>query len=795
MTDSLSYVRPKYIGKSIQRLEDSRLLTGLGRYTADLQPTRMVHLAFVRSDQAYARICNIKTDEAKALSGVIGVFTALDFAHIPDITAPSNMPNYHATCCPVLAREFVRYVGEPVVAILALNRYLAEDAAALVEIDYDPRDVAVTARAASDPTAPKLHDSLESNIICSRQFSAGDCTKAIDAAAHIVSGQFYMTRKTSIAIEPRAYVAEFEPNKDMLTLHSTTNIPGIVRDEIGRLLSLNGNKLRVVTSDVGGSFGGKGSLYPEEVIVCDLAWRLKRSVKYVSDRMEDILASSQAFEEEVDATLAFNDNGHFIALKADILGDIGAYSVYPWTAALEPVQVASFMPGPYRIPHYSATVRGICTPKPPTGPYRGVGRPMAVFALERLVDKAASKLGLSPTDIRRRNLVETDEFPHRIGSGIIWNRSGFHECLDAAEEAINLTSLQAERANRKDKWVGVGFASYAELTGIGSRIAVAPGMPMNTGAETAAIRIDATGAIQAVFAISSHGQSLETTLAQIVAEELGVLPEDVNVVQGDTSLTPHGTGTYASRSAVIGGGVAIKATRALLVKVKRVAATLFDVKPSDVQTGNGQIFVPNTNYTIDFPEIARIVYSDMSTLPQEARETLEVQETYDPIFGTTTSSTHVAIVEIDPETLFIKLRRLFVAEDCGRLINPLVVNGQVHGGVAQGIGAALFEELKFDDTGQPITATLVDYRVPTSAEVPDLEVAHIETELPNNPGGFRGMGEGGTIGAPAAIANAVTDALSHLGIEVNSLPITPSKLHTLIAEAKRRNKTGVTNES
>ncbi|MCY4152748.1 MAG: xanthine dehydrogenase family protein molybdopterin-binding subunit [Aestuariivita sp.] len=788
MTDAIAYARPKYIGKSIQRLEDSRLLTGRGRYAADFQVPRMAHLAFVRSDQAYARICQIETHDAKELPGVIGIFTASDFAHIPEITAPSKMLNYHPTFCPVLARDFVRYVGEPVVAILAEDRYVGEDAAALIEIEYDPRDVAVTAREASSPNAPKLHDSLGSNTIFSRQFAAGDCVKAISDAVHVVSGQFCMTRKTSVSIEPRAYMAEFEPQKDTLTLHSATNIPGIVRDEIGRLLGLSGNKFRVVTCDVGGSFGGKGSLYPEEIIVCDLALRLERSIKYVADRMEDILSSSQAFEEEVAATLAVDENGHFTALKADILGDIGAYSIYPWTAALEPVQVASFLPGPYRIPHYTATVRGICTPKPPTGPYRGVGRPMAVFALERLVDKAAFTLGLSPTELRRRNLVGTEEFPHRIGSGIIWNRSGFHECLNAAEEAVDLPSIQAEKTSRKDKWVGVGFASYAELTGIGSRIAVAPGMPMNTGAETATIRIDATGAVSAVFAMSSHGQSLETTLAQIVAEELGVLPEDVNVIQGDTSLTPHGTGTYASRSAVIGGGVAVKATRGLLVKVKRVAATLFGVSPSDIQTGDGNIFVPNTNFAINFAEIARLVYSDMSTLPQEARETLEFQATYDPIVGTTTSATHAAVVEIDPETLLIKLRRHFVAEDCGRLINPLVVNGQVHGGVAQGIGAALLEELKFDDAGQPITATLADYLVPTSAEVPDLEVAHIETELPDSPGGFRGMGEGGTIGAPAAIANAVTDALSQLGIEVNSLPITPSKLHALIAAATKQDR-------
>ncbi len=786
MTDATPFTRPKYVGTPVRRLEDPRLLTGRGRYAADIQLPRMAHLAIVRSDQAHARIIGIDTDEARALPGVIGVFSAADFAHVPDIRAPSRMPNYQATSCPVLARDVVRYVGEPVVAIVAVSRYIAEDAAALIDVDYDPLDVAVAAREASDPAAPRLHEDLESNTVFTRRFSAGDCAAAMDAAANTVSGQFRLTRKTSMSTEPRAYVAEHDVGKDVLTLYGSTNVPGIVRDAIGRLLELGGNRFHVVAPDVGGSFGGKGSLYPEEVIVSDLARRLERPVKYVADRMEELTSGSQAFGEEVEATLAFDDDGRFIALDADILGDVGAYSIYPWTAALEPVQVAGFMPGPYRIPHFSATVRGVCTPKPPTGPYRGVGRPMAVFALERLVDKAASRLGIPPAEMRRRNLVNAEEFPHRTGSGIVWDRSGFQECLAAACSAVDLTALQAEKASRTDKWVGVGIASYAELTGIGSRIAVAPGMPMNTGTETAAVRIDSTGAVSAVFALASHGQSLETTLAQIVAEELGIRPRDVAVVQGDTALAPHGTGTYASRSAVIGGGAATNAARALAVKVKRVAATLFGVDPSDVQTGDGDIFVPGTNHSIDFPELARLVYSDMSTLPQEARETLEVQETYDPVFGTTTSSTHVAVVEIDPETLHTSLRQLVVSEDCGKLINPLVVEGQVHGGVAQGIGVALLEELKFDDAGQPITATLADYLVPTSAEVPDIDVVHVETELPDNPGGFRGMGEGGTIGAPAAIANAVADAVAHLGVEVNSLPITPNKLHALIAAASRQ---------
>ncbi|MCY4168886.1 MAG: xanthine dehydrogenase family protein molybdopterin-binding subunit [Rhodobacter sp.] len=786
MTDTTAYIRPKYVGEPVRRLEDPRLLTGRGRFTADIRLPRMVHLAFIRSDQAYARINDIDTEGVRAMPEVIGIFTAADFTHIPEIEAPSKMMSYQATACPVLAKDAVRYVGEPVVAIVASSRYAAEDAAALIEIDYDPLDVAVSARDALAEGAPKLHEALASNVILERTFATGDAPAEIANAPHKVSGRFNLTRKTSMSTEPRAYLADYDVGKDELTLYGATNIPGIVRDEVGRLLNLNGNQIRVIAPDVGGSFGGKGSLYPEEVIVADLARRLERPVKYVADRLEELTASSQAFGEEIDATLAFDAEGHFLALDAEIIGDIGAYSIYPWTAALEPVQVASFLPGPYKTPSYRGRVRGVCTPKPPTGPYRGVGRPMAVFAMERLVDLAAAELGMSPVEIRRRNLVGARDFPYRIGSGIIWERSGFQECLTAAEDAIDLTALEAER-QRSGKWIGVGFASYAELTGIGSRIAVAPGMPMNTGTETASVRIDATGAITASFGLSSHGQSLETTLAQIVGEELGVRPEDVRIVHGDTAAGPHGTGTYASRSAVLGGGAAIKTARTLLTRVKQVAATLFDVDPERVETGDGRIFVRDTNHSIDFRELARVVYADMATLPMEKRETLEARETFDPIVGTTTSSTHVAVVEIDPETLAIKLRRIVVAEDCGKLINPLVVDGQVHGGVAQGVGAALLEELKFDENGQPVTATLADYLVPTPAEMPDMDVLHIETELPDNPGGFRGMGEGGTIGATAAIANAVADAVSHLGIGINSLPITPNKLHALIVATREPN--------
>ncbi|MBW3097421.1 xanthine dehydrogenase family protein molybdopterin-binding subunit [Pseudohoeflea coraliihabitans] len=778
--------RPKYIGEPVQRLEDPRLLTGAGRFTSDIRLERMVHLAFVRSDQAHAKISEIDFGDALEMPGVLAIYTAGDFTDIPDISAPSRMKNYHATHCPVLARDVVRYVGEPVAVVVATDRYLAEDAATSIVVEYEPLGASSNVDGALAAGAVQLHDDVPGNLVLERVFATGEAPEQIAAASHVVEGRFRLKRKSPLAMENRAYVVDYDRGRDALTLYGSTQIPGVVRDELSRLLGMPGNRIRVVAPDVGGGFGGKGSIYPEEILVVAIARRLARPVKYVSDRLEDLTSTSQGFDEVVKARLAFDDDGTFIALEAEVIGDIGAYSIYPWTAALEPVQVASFLPGPYRTPHYWGRVRAVCTPKPPTGPYRGVGRPMAVFALERLVDKAAAHLGMDRAEIRRRNLVRPEEFPHRIGSGIIWNRSGFMECLEAAVETIDYAGFKKrqEAARKEGRWIGQGIGTYAELTGIGSRIAVAPGMPINTGSETATVRIDATGAVVAMFATASHGQSLETTLAQIVAEELGVRPEDVQIMQGDTAVAVHGTGTYASRSAVIGGGAAIKSTRSLLTKVKRVAGRLFDVDPDRVETGDGEIFVPGTNHRIRFADLARAVYSDMATLPLDARETLESQESFDPYLGTTTSSTHIAEVEIDPETLAIRLTRFVVAEDCGKMINPQVVDGQVHGGVAQGVGVALLEELQYDETGQLLSASLADYLIPTSAEVPHIEVIHLETELPDNPGGFRGMGEGGTIGAPAAIANAVADALAHLDLDITELPITPSKLHRLIVDKR-----------
>jgi aerobic carbon-monoxide dehydrogenase large subunit len=783
-------LRPRHVGMPIRRTEDPRLLTGNGEYTADRKPDRALHVAFRRSEQPHATILRIDTTQALTAPGVVAVFTADDLAEDYKPVIPfSRMPNYYATPITALASKKVRYVGEAVVAVIAEDRYLAEDAIELIEIAYAPLGAVTDPEYAASEDAPRLHEEAATNVLIAREFKKGDAAADL-AAAHVrVRDRFEMTRKAGLAIEPRSYCAEFEGRRDSITLYTSSNIPGIVRDALAESLDLPGSRLRVVAPDVGGSFGSKGSLYPEEILLCVAARKLRRSLKWTADRLEDISSSSQAFAEIVDAEMGFDQNGIAIALEADVIGDVGAYSIYPWTCGLEPVQVVSFLPGPYKIRSYRGAVRGVATNKPPTGPYRGVGRPISTFVAERLMDMGARALGIDPLEIRRRNLVREDEFPYRIASGIIWDKAGFVECLEAAVQAGEYEELRSQQraARAQGRYFGIGLATYAELTGIGSRIAVAPGMPINTGSETAKIRIDSTGAITAAFGVASHGQGLETTLAQIIADDLGARFDDIRVVQGDSDAVPMSTGTYASRSAVLGGGAAKHASLILREKIKKVASHLLEAAADDIDVAGGRATVTGTDRAVTFRQIAKAVYSDMRTLPVEARQELEASYTYDPINGTTACATHLAAVEVDPTTCFVKIHKYVVAEDCGRIINPMIVDGQVHGGVAQGIGAALYEEVIYDEDGQLVSASLADYVIPSAAEIPHMDVVHIES-CSAVAGGFRGMGEGGTIGAPAAIANAVSDALSPLDINVSILPITPERIFGLLEQARIKAK-------
>ena len=778
----------KYVGKNVLRFEDERLLSGNGVYTSDLNFFGSLHLYFLRSNVAHGKIISINKKKAEAMEGVHGVFTYSDFKEVPPIKSTSRMKNYFATNQNILCQDKIRYVGEPIAAVLAENRYIAEDAAELIEVEVKNLDPVINTLEATKPHSEILHNEIKSNVILERNFNAGDNKFLHEKDLLSVKNIFSMTRKSPVSMETRSYVCNIDKLTKVLTLYSSTQVPGVIKDALSLFLKIPGNKLNVIAPDVGGGFGGKASLYPEEIITVLLCQSFNRPIKWVSDRFEDFMSTSQGFEEVMEVELFFKQTGQFIGLDGKIHGDVGSYSIYPWTAALEPMQVAGFLQGPYKIDNFNANVKCVVTNKPPTGPYRGVGRPAAVFAIERLIDMAAKKLKIDPAKLRLQNMIDKKDLPYRIGSGIVWDKAGFKECLKSALRISKYEKFRRIKNNKNSNWLGIGIASYGELTGIGSKISVAPGMPLNTGTETGIIEIDSTGSVSATFAIASHGQGLETTLAQIIAENLGTKPDDIKINQGNTSLIKHGTGTYASRSAAIAGSVAIKSTKKLKKQIIKIASYIFETTQKNIHINDGFIFQKDTNKKISFYDLAKAVYSDMETLPIKLRKPLIAAETYDPIFGATTTATHIAIVEVNRETYKVKIKDYVVSEDCGKVINPMIVDGQVQGGVAQGIGAALYEELKYDEAGQLQTATLADYLIPTSSEVPNIKIEHIENFLPDNLGKFKGMGEGGTIGATAAIANAVSDAISHLNIEITELPISQDKLYNLINIGENQNE-------
>ncbi|RQR42780.1 xanthine dehydrogenase family protein molybdopterin-binding subunit [Burkholderia sp. Bp8992] len=777
--------RPRggFVGQPVRRFEDARLLTGLGRYVDDRPAGNALHLAIVRSDQAHARIRAVRADAARGMEGVFGIYAWADLAGlVKPAVAVSRMADYQPTPIHALADGVVHFVGEPVIAVLADSRYLAEDARDAIEIEYEPLPVETDAEAAAQPSAPLLHEGLTSNVLVERRFVRGEIDEAFANAPVTVGGRFRFHRKMPTAMEPRTYIAEVDPGRDALTLYTSSQIPGIVRDAMADLLDMPGNRLTVIAPDVGGGFGGKTSVYQEEVLVCVLARKIGRAVRWSGDRLEDMLSTSQAFDERVDAELALDSDGRILGLRAEVIGDVGAYSIYPWTAGIEPVQVISFLPGPYRVPAYHGHVRGVTTPKAPTGPYRGVGRPTSTFAMERLMDLAAKRLDMDPTELRLRNLVRPEEFPYRTPVGIVWDQSAFIEGIEAAKERFDYTAARQAQAHARaeGRWVGIGVACYAELSGIGSRISASPGMPINTGTDTCVIQLDSTGAVTASFGCASHGQGHETTLAQVLADELGARIEDLRVITGNSAAVPHGTGSYASRTAVISSGAGMLAARELRARMLRVAGHLLDVSPGDLDVVESVIRVRWRDACLSFADLAKALYSQMGRVPPEFREDLCVSRVYDPVVGTTSSSTHLVQVEIDPETYGVHVQQYVIAEDCGRVINPLIVAGQTRGAVAQGIGAALLEEVVYDAEGQLLTASLVDYLLPSAPEVPTLDLVHLEKLAPNTLGGFRGMGEGGTIGSPAAIANAIADALSPLDVDISELPVTPERLYRLI---------------
>jgi carbon-monoxide dehydrogenase large subunit len=768
------------IGAAVPRKEDPRLITGRGTYVSDLQLPRTRRVAFLRSPHAHARMSAIDASQARQLAGVRAVFTGRDFS-ATGLRARSALPGYIETGQPVLAHEKVRFAGEPVAAVVADSRYLAEDALALIDVDYAPLPVSVTAWG-TRPEAP-VHDEAPDNVLLTRTFTAGDTQGALGAADLIVERELITNRHTGNPIEARAGLALWRPERRRLTFWSSTQVPHIVRNMLASLLGLAETSVRVIALDVGGGFGVKSVLYPEDVALCLMARALPGTpVEWVEDRAEHLLAAAHARDHRYLLTAGFTGHGDLLALKADITCNTGAYSVYPWTAGIEPLMAGGLLSGPYRLANYHCTVRGVATNTAPAGPYRGVARPASVFAMESIIDSAARALDLSGAEIRRRNLIRPEDIPYRMPSRLVDDSGHYAACLDRAIELAGFDD-QAHRAEQHRRVeagkprLGVGFACYNELTGLGRAASAGPRMPFRTGHDACTVRINPDGTVTVFSGVTSQGQGLETTIAQVVADAVGVGYDAVEVRTGDTDESLWGFGAFSSRQSVIGGGAAQRAGHAVRDRALRLAAGLLGAKADELTLSGGEIFVDgDERAALDLAEVGRVAYLESNRLPEGIEPGLEETCFYDPIRGAFAAGAQLVRIEIDPETAELRILTWICVEDVGRIIHPVIVEGQIAGAIAQGIGGALYEHLIYDEEGNLSTGSLLDYLMPTSAEIPELVIGHVANPAAN-PLGVRGVGEGGTLGPAAALAGAVGDAL---GVAVDQLPITPSRLWELM---------------
>jgi carbon-monoxide dehydrogenase large subunit len=784
----------RWVGAPLPRKEDRRMLLGRSRFVADVIPrspkTRtpgpgLLHAAFVRSPHAHARVAGLDPAAAVAQSGVAAVFTSASLGD-PYLLATLEREEFIPTRMPVLAGDVTRFVGEPVALVVADDPYRAEDAAELVEVDWDPRPAVMSIEAATAAGAPRLHQEADRNCLVDLlMFDDDRLTQIFADAALTVTATFRSGRVAALPLEGRACLAEWDDRDDQLVMHVSTQVPHQVRSGVSQALGLPERQIRVIAPDVGGGFGLKCVVGREEVAVAAAAWRLRQPVRWVEDRQENLTAAFHGHEQRYQIRAAFDDQGRIQALDAEIDADTGAYSVFPFTCAVEPLMAATELPGVYKVPAYRARGRAVATNKAPAAPYRGVSRPQIVLVMERLMEKAAAALNLGPLEIRRRNLISPGEFPYQGINKITYDEGSYRESLDLAEEHVTEKAWQAERdqIRKEGQRAGIGYACFSERTAYGTPTMSQRRMRMTPGYDTALVRMDPTGEVIVTTGTCGHGQGHETTFAQIVADRLGVHPDQVRLRQGDTDLASYGWGTWGSRSVVIGGGAARRAADQVASQLRQVAAHLLEASPADVELAEGTARIRgDAAVAIPIAELARVVHFQAHRLAEELRYGLEARASFDPP-GTFSNACHVAMVTIDPGTFAIRLHRYLVVEDCGVIINPVVVDGQVRGGVTQGVAAALLERVCFDPDGQPLSATLMDYLAPTAAEMCPVDIVHLQTPSRFSETGAKGMGEGGTIGAPAAVLGAINDALSDTDVRFDHIPVRPQDLCAALSSA------------
>jgi aerobic carbon-monoxide dehydrogenase large subunit len=769
------------IGRPLRRREDPRLLQGRGRYLDDVPLSGALHLTFVRSPHAHAVIKNIEAARARAVSGVAAVMAAADL-RLPPIVAEFLGEGYHGAGWPPLALHRVRFVGEAVAVVAARDRYTAEDASDLIGVDYAPLPVVSSADHALRPDALAIHDGVPGNIYFRRTYTYGEVEEAFARAPVLVHGTFHHQRLAGSPLEGRGIAVDW-PSGDRLTVWASTQVPHVLRTGLARFLGLAESSVRVIVPDVGGGFGPKMNLYPEDLAACAVARLLGRPVKWSEDRRENLLTMTHAREQTIQAAIAADQGGRILGIRAHVVCDTGAYPAFPVTAILEPMGTAQILPGPYHVPALAYTALAVASNKCPSGAYRGVGMGVGVFVVERLLDRVAGAIGLDPAEVRRVNFVRAEEFPHTSASGLVYDSGDYHKTADAALAAFQYAKARAEQARcrAEGRLVGIGLSAFTEYTGMGPATFARRGMVEIPGYDSATIIVDATGGVRAHVSCPSQGQGHETVFAQLVAGALGLRPSDVQVAPLDTDLTPPGSGTFGSRAVVSGGGALARAAARIKAKAVAIAAHILEASPDDVMTLEGRFFVRGSpSRALSWKDIARSAHGPMTAgLPRSWEPGLEASASYDPPPAAFSNGVHVAMVEVDRGTGQIALLRYVIAEDCGPIVNPLIVEGQTHGGLAQGLGETLFEDLRYDANGQPLTVTLMDYLLPAAVETPLVQIVHLETPSQHTEGGFKGMGESATIGAPACIANAVSDALAR---PVDTLPITPDRVIRWITE-------------
>lgn len=786
----------KGIGASLPRKEDRRHLHGRSQFVGDLSFPGMLDVAFVRSPAAHARIAGIEIPEGAENR----VFTAVDMPEVGPIVAKGTIPGYTATPFPVLARDKVTFVGQLVAICVAASRAEAEDLCEEVFVDLEDLPVLTDPFAAMEAEAPKLHEELERNLY--HQADNGADIEELRRSAPVkVSRRYKLARQAMVPLEGKGVVALWDERARQLVVYTSTQSPHLIRTGLAEFLGLEQGRIRVVAPDVGGGFGYKAILHPEELALAWLALHLKRPVRWLEDKREHLTAGANAREHHYKVEAFADAQGRILGIDAELVVDAGAYSIWPHTSAFDALQAAGILPGPYAIPNYRVRTWTVATNKPPLQPYRAVARPGACFAIELTVDAVARAVGREASAVRRDNLVPAAAMPYRSVTGKIYDSGDYPQSLDRALALLDLPALRAEQARRMDEGgplLGVGFATYTEHTAVSTSTLAPLGIAMVPGHEQAMVRLLPDGGLEVRVGVQSHGQGMETTFAQVASEILGIDPEDIEVVHGDTALTPYSTGTYASRAMVMAGGAVADACERLVGRLRLAAGHLLQCDPAALELWEGSF--RGGSGSIAVTELARIWHLSPQELPADADPGgLEVTGGYRPEVdtGAFAYSTHAAVVEIDRDFGTLRLLDYVAVDDCGTRVNPMIVDGQVLGGVVQGIGTGLFEEVPFDDIGQPLTSTLADYLLPGAGDIPAIRLDHMTTPSPHTRFGIKGVGEGGAIAPPAALANAVNDALHALGSrtdgevadgEVTEVPLAPHRVLKALAAAGEKEK-------